>query len=236
MGRLVTDSLATLMSFRFRESLIGAGNYEFLRLLDRRGNTFRRWGKFFAANEIRKDLNMSWTDERVDRLKKLWTDGLSASQIAAELGGVTRNAVIGKVHRLGLSGRAKGNNQTANARRKPAATKNTGYTKAPKLVGANGKTTSSAPSAPKPAPVLDIEKPKPMMLNLLQLTDSTCKFPIGDPQEEDFGFCGASPRDDDPYCEYHCRLAYQPAGERRRDRSGRPQSQLPSAAGQARAS
>ena len=50
---------------------------------------------------------MSWTDERVELLKKLWSDGLSASQIAAELGGITRNAVIGKVHRLGLSGRAK---------------------------------------------------------------------------------------------------------------------------------
>jgi GcrA cell cycle regulator len=179
---------------------------------------------------------MSWTDERVDRLKKLWSDGLSASQIAAELGGVTRNAVIGKVHRLGLSGRAKGNNQTANARRKPAATKNTGYTKATKTAGAGAKTQSNTPITPKPAPVLDIEKPKPMMLNLLQLTDSTCKFPIGDPQEEGFGFCGASPRDDDPYCEYHCRLAYQPAGERRRDRSTKMQTQLTSVNAQARAS
>lgn len=179
---------------------------------------------------------MSWTDERVDRLRKLWTDGLSASQIAAELGGVTRNAVIGKVHRLGLSGRAKGNNQTTSARRKPTATKNAGFTKTTKAAGANGKGPTSAPLTPKPAPVLDIEKPKPMMLNLLQLTDSTCKFPIGDPQEEGFGFCGASPRDDDPYCEYHCRLAYQPAGERRRDKAGKMQTQLASSPTQARAS
>lgn len=169
---------------------------------------------------------MSWTDERVDLLRKLWTDGLSASQIAAELGGVTRNAVIGKVHRLGLSGRAKGNNQSANARRKPAAAKTASYAKAAKTAGVNGKASASSTVSPRPAPVLDIEKPVPLMLSLLQLTDSTCKFPIGDPQEEGFGFCGASPRDDDPYCEYHCRLAYQPAGERRKDRSGKVQSQL----------
>src|SRR5512144_2549576 len=62
---------------------------------------------------------MSWTDERVELLKKLWADGLSASQIAAELGGITRNAVIGKVHRLGLSGRAKSPSSTAPRPRKP---------------------------------------------------------------------------------------------------------------------
>jgi GcrA cell cycle regulator len=62
---------------------------------------------------------MSWTDERVELLKKLWADGLSASQIAAELGGITRNAVIGKVHRLGLSGRAKSSSSTSPRPRKP---------------------------------------------------------------------------------------------------------------------
>src|SRR5438309_1124763 len=64
---------------------------------------------------------MSWTDERVETLKKLWTDGLSASQIAAELGGITRNAVIGKVHRLGLSGRAKSPSSAAPRQRKARA-------------------------------------------------------------------------------------------------------------------
>src|SRR5712672_3472721 len=64
---------------------------------------------------------MMWTDERVELLKKLWTDGLSASQIAAELGGITRNAVIGKVHRLGLSGRAKSPSSTAPRQRKARA-------------------------------------------------------------------------------------------------------------------
>ena len=65
---------------------------------------------------------MTWTDERVEQLKKLWSDGLSACQIAAELGGITRNAVIGKVHRLGLSGRAKAPSSSAPRPRKPRAT------------------------------------------------------------------------------------------------------------------
>ncbi len=65
---------------------------------------------------------MTWTDERVETLKKLWTEGLSASQIAAELGGITRNAVIGKVHRLGLSGRAKSPSSAAPRPRKAGVT------------------------------------------------------------------------------------------------------------------
>src|SRR5215468_3309507 len=68
----------------------------------------------------RKDI-ASWTDERVELLRKLWSDGLSASQIAAELGGITRNAVIGKVHRLGLSGRAKAPSSAVPRQRKPRA-------------------------------------------------------------------------------------------------------------------
>lgn len=161
---------------------------------------------------------MSWTDDRVDLLRKLWTDGLSASQIAAELGGVTRNAVIGKVHRLGLSGRAKGNGATTARTRKPASPKAAGFTRTTKNAG-GAKPAGAQAAAPRPAPVVDVPKPEPKMLNLLQLTDSTCKFPIGDPQEDTFGFCGAKPRDGDPYCEYHCRLAYQPASDRRKDRS-----------------
>src|SRR5580698_4207458 len=67
---------------------------------------------------MKEDSSMSWTDERVELLKKLWSDGLSASQIAAELGGITRNAVIGKVHRLGLSGRAKSSSSASPRPRK----------------------------------------------------------------------------------------------------------------------
>ena len=161
---------------------------------------------------------MSWTDERVDLLRKLWSEGLSASQIAAELGGVTRNAVIGKIHRLGLSGRNKGTAASAPRRKAATSRANNGGTKAKPA----GGTKSGAASAPVPRPAAelqDVEKPKMLMLDLLQLTEQTCKFPVGDPQEAGFGFCGVKVRDSDPYCEYHCRLAYQPAAERRQ-RSG----------------
>ena len=174
---------------------------------------------------------MSWTDERVDLLRKLWTEGLSASQIAAELGGVTRNAVIGKIHRLGLSGRNKGT--AAGAPRRKAATPRASSGAKAKSAG-NAKNGAASPASPRPAAELpDIEKPNLLMLDLLQLTEQTCKFPVGDPQESDFGFCGVKVRDGDPYCEYHCRLAYQPAAERRQksgNRSNAPK-QLPSASG-----
>ncbi|WP_075995498.1 GcrA family cell cycle regulator [Salaquimonas pukyongi] len=174
---------------------------------------------------------MSWTDERVDVLRKLWTEGLSASQIAAELGGVTRNAVIGKIHRLGLSGRNKGT-ATGAPRRKTATARTNGGTKA-KSVN-NAKAGSANTASPRPAAELpDIEKPDLLMLDLLQLTEQTCKFPVGDPQEADFGFCGVKVRESDPYCEYHCRLAYQPAAERRQraaSKTGAPK-QLSSSSG-----
>lgn len=157
---------------------------------------------------------MSWTDDRVDTLRKLWTEGLSASQIAAELGGVTRNAVIGKVHRLGLSGRAKGTNNSGGGRAKKAAAQGT-FTKASRKAAGAGPKKATATTV-RPAPVVDVPEPKPMMLTLLQVTEHTCKYPIGDPQEESFGFCGAKSRDGSPYCEYHCKLTYQPHAERKR--------------------
>ena len=161
---------------------------------------------------------MAWTDDRVDLLRKLWTDGLSASQIAAELGGVTRNAVIGKVHRLGLSGRAK-SSSTSN-RQKRTSARSSAY---PKTSRANSK-QGTGTSIPRAAPIVDIPKPTYLMIDLLQLNETTCKFPIGDPQEDNFGFCGTKAKDGDPYCEYHCRLVYQPASERRRQPQTRAQA------------
>lgn len=168
---------------------------------------------------------MAWTDDRVDLLRKLWTDGLSASQIAAELGGVTRNAVIGKVHRLGLSGRVKGASQGGGSRRKPTKTAASGYSKSSKTNSSSTRGPKTQP-APRPAPIVDVPEPTPLMFDLLQLTESTCKYPIGDPQEAGFGFCGHKAREGDPYCEYHCRLTYQPASDRRRDKTGRTPAQI----------
>lgn len=153
---------------------------------------------------------MAWTDDRVDVLRKLWADGLSASQIAAELGGVTRNAVIGKVHRLGLSGRAKNPSSSA---RKPRTTARSGGYKSP---GRPRSTAVGQVAVARQAIVVDIPEPKMLDLKLLNLNENTCKWPVGDPQDDSFGFCGTKARENDPYCEYHCKLAYQPAAERRK--------------------
>ncbi len=146
---------------------------------------------------------MGWTDERVSTLKKLWLDGLSASQIAKQLGGVTRNAVIGKVHRLGLSGRA--------APSQPARP----VFKAPR---------PARPVAAAPAPVR--RPPAPMMAvaayaredigsaTVLTLGAHMCKWPIGDPAKDGFSFCGRRMGEDGPYCGEHAQLAYQPQQKR----------------------
>lgn len=167
---------------------------------------------------------MSWTSERVDLLKKLWLEGLSASQIAAELGGVTRNAVIGKVHRLGLSGRAKAPVAPVKARKPgrpaeaPHAPVAEGGSAAPQTIGATAlKVEVATAPAPVQKPVAELV-PIAKRATILTLTDRTCKWPIGDPTRDDFYFCGNASNTGAPYCAYHCRIAYQPASDRRRDR------------------
>ena len=145
---------------------------------------------------------MGWTDERVELLKKLWQDGLSASQIAKQLGGVTRNAVIGKVHRLGLSGRATPS--------KPART----VFKAPRPA----RPIAAAPSAPRriaepvltaqPTPVRYVDE-APGTATVLTLGAHMCKWPIGDPALDNFTFCGRR-SGEGPYCVEHAQVAYQP--------------------------
>jgi GcrA cell cycle regulator len=141
---------------------------------------------------------MGWTDDRVEQLKSLWTEGLSASQIARVLGGVTRNAVIGKVHRLGLAGRASPNR--VERPRLPMA---------PKM--------SMRVHAPEP-PVVE-EDPVVMddgnFVTVLTISNSMCRWPIGDPSEHEFHFCGRKPKNGSPYCEAHARKAYQPQQLRR---------------------
>jgi GcrA cell cycle regulator len=152
---------------------------------------------------------MGWTDERVELLKKLWQDGLSASQIAKQLGGVTRNAVIGKVHRLGLSGRA--------APSKPQRT----VFKAPRPA----RPVSAAPSAPRrlaeplaspsPAPVRYVDE-TPGTATVLTLGAHMCKWPIGDPSLDSFTFCGRRNDEVGPYCHEHAQVAYQPAQSKKK--------------------
>ncbi|MBD3845491.1 GcrA cell cycle regulator [Bosea sp. SSUT16] len=174
----------------------------------------------------------AWTDERVELLKKLWSDGLSASQIAAELGNVTRNAVIGKVHRLGLSGRAK----SAAA---PATPRNAAPRKAParapshpmnNAAGATRGTHALAPhfatqpeadieAEQAPRPSEDVVIPFSERVTIMELREYMCRWPMGDPTTPEFRFCGARSQTGMPYCSHHARIAYQPAADRRRDRS-----------------
>ncbi len=231
---------------------------------------------------------MSWTDERVETLKKMWAEGQSASQIAKELGGVTRNAVIGKVHRLGLSNRAGPGGKedgeedevlVAPLRVEPAAPERSAVVDPVRPVdpprpgtdrpltdhpvadrpvtdrpvadrpvtgasvaegplpgtGATGGTVTTLPvrkliiPAGQPLPpqpsaneispealasVREVEK-RAKRLTLMELTERTCKWPIGDPATEDFWFCGLPSLPGKPYCEAHVGVAFQPMSARR---------------------
>ena len=157
---------------------------------------------------------MSWTDERVALLTKLWADGLSASQIAAELGGVTRNAVIGKVHRLGLSGRAK---SPSSSSPRPRKARSSGMLRVSRSsMRGNTALAYDYEVEVEPEPEL-IKIPVEQRKTLLQLTEKTCHWPIGDPGSGDFFFCGGE-ANDSPYCTFHSRVAYQPMTDRRRDK------------------
>jgi GcrA cell cycle regulator len=167
------------------------------------------------------DLGSSWTSERVELLTRLWSEGLSASQIAGMLGGgVTRNAVIGKVHRLGLSGRGK----TAAA---PAARAGRTARSAQIVAPPPDDLRSPEPRAGDPVAVAVsappanglAELPVSERVTILDLRDSMCRWPIGDPARPGFGFCGGRAATGLPYCAEHCRIAYQPAAERKRLRA-----------------
>lgn len=174
---------------------------------------------------------MNWTDERVEQLRKLWSEGLSASQIAAQLGGVSRNAVIGKVHRLKLSSRGRANAQPAHKKKHTThaapATKSVARpaTMPRPMTSAVGATALQAQfdaqpvSRPMLRTVSNVVVPISRRLPLVQLTERTCKWPNGDPLSDDFNFCGNECAEAGPYCTYHARVAFQPAADRRR--SGR---------------
>ena len=184
---------------------------------------------------------MSWTDDRVEVLKKMWGEGHSASQIAKELGGVTRNAVIGKVHRLGLSNRTTTSTATKADAKPKAAPKAPAKPKvemrtepaikpvdpnlsksnlpARKMIIPAGQPLPPQPSANEISPealakVNEIEK-KAKKLTLMELTERTCKWPVGDPATEDFWFCGLNVQQGKPYCEAHVGVAFQPMSARR---------------------
>ncbi|MDT2084144.1 MAG: GcrA family cell cycle regulator [Planktomarina sp.] len=179
---------------------------------------------------------MAWTDERVEVLKKMWGEGQSASIIAKALGGVTRNAVIGKVHRLGLSNRvtSTSSKQAANSKAatkakpavKPASPKTLDRAATVRItppavrkIIPAGQPLPPQPSANEISPealakVSEVEKTA-KRISLMELTEKTCKWPVGDPATDDFWFCGLGVKVGKPYCEAHVSVAFQPMSSRR---------------------
>ena len=202
---------------------------------------------------------MAWTEERVKKLTLLWKSGNSASKIAIELGeGVSRNAVIGKIHRLGLSERGSGSNVSGPKKiqnkmkdknlskhqdlkvsqldnileessqrkgkkrgRKPSI-KNLTSSENKSTTGSNANENSSLAVGQIDneidkvalANMIEIEK-KAKKLSLLELTEKTCKWPIGDPATSEFWFCGHPSEQGKPYCNTHISIAFQPIATRR---------------------
>ena len=170
-------------------------------------------------DSIGKEGVMSWTEERVELLRKLWIEGLSASRIAAELaGGVTRNAV------LGMSGRVKSPTAVPAGARRPGKPSVDPRIQAPQRAAAmpmRGNLAVALQSRPMAAPqpyrssgdnVVAIAE----NVTIMDLRESMCRWPVGDPSSSEFRYCGGkAPIGDGPYCAFHSRMAYQPAQDRR---------------------
>ena len=142
---------------------------------------------------------MSWTDEKVEKLKELWTKGHTASQIAEVLGDTTRNAVIGKAHRLDLEARAPSKQSGLSTSRENKAARRPAPTSRKAKFQSILLDKNFEPENPK---------------SLEDLTDSTCKWPVGHPNEESFYFCGRKPEGEFPYCKLHVLYAFQPKGSK----------------------
>ena len=194
---------------------------------------------------------MAWSDERVAVLKKMWLDGNSASEIAKELGDITRNAVIGKVHRLGLSNRdtnasgaGSGINKAVKSVKRgrpvkldkepkkrgrpqkikePRDFQETPAVKGKPITTATGATKRANDSKPEVVSDLSEETLKNLLkiemkskkISLMDLTERTCKWPIGDPATDSFWFCGHEAEPGKPYCKTHISIAFQPITQRR---------------------
>jgi len=155
---------------------------------------------------------MEWTEQRIELLRKLWGQGQTASQIAIALGGISRNAVIGKAHRLGLTGRPspiKRDGSGAPARRKSAARRLANIAPKPVVEKQDGieagRDSTEAPSAPPARQSYATARSHG--------GTKTCSWPVGDPKQPGFEFCGEPSEPGRPYCAKHCSQAYQRKSE-----------------------
>ena len=145
---------------------------------------------------------MSWNEEKVNKLKELWGKGNTASQIAEIIGGLSRNAVIGKAHRLNLSAKIKTRTATSNQNFENSLKDNS------KILQKRGRKSKFKSLIIEK----DFEAENPKQLE--ELDESSCKWPIGHPDEKSFYFCGRSSLKDFSYCKLHLLYAYQPKGKK----------------------
>ena len=144
---------------------------------------------------------MSWTEEKVSKLKELWGKGKTASQIAEIIGGISRNAVIGKAHRLNLSAKIKTRAATSNQKFENSLDEKT--TKSKRFRRSKFKSLIIEK---------DFEPENPKQLE--ELDENTCKWPLGHPDQKSFYFCGRSSLKDFSYCKLHLLYAFQPKGKK----------------------
>lgn len=173
--------------------------------------------QYLGGNLRNAEAGMEWTEQRIEMLRRLWGQGQTASQIAVALGGVTRNAVIGKAHRLGLTGRPSPIKRDAGGsstpKRRPLPRRALSSQPKPMMplhrALAPQPQGNSAPMSPPPAPR---EQPRNYPPRAHGGTKS-CSWPMGDPKQPGFHFCGEPSEPGRPYCAHHCHQAYQRKSE-----------------------
>ena len=171
-------------------------------------------------------MYVGWTDERVETLTKLWIEGLTASQIARIIGGMSRNAVIGKAHRIGLAGRVSRDRRRDHLGGMVKPTKD--LSKVTKLMRKPAPKSSPVrqlleilPTEPV-SPVEELHIPIKERKSIATLEANDCRWPIGNPGDADFHFCGKRKVDGISYCEHHARRAYAPPAVAKTHHHDRP--------------